>query len=311
LILTDYNVPHACNLQVYATELLAWASNYPEPVHVLWRSLPLVVLLVILAAAFWACWRRWREAPSETSLAPVRREVSAWPAWCTTLALVAAPQLGLQSQAVLLGGMSETLRTYGAEMVAGFSLSLVGGLLALWVGLAVSTWTTWDRPAMLLLFAAGFLPAALIGKALAITYVHVPAIYDHWPILVLVYAARFAWIGALVGWLMRAGGSDDLERVAGLDGATAEQVFWRVRVALHGPLVLCGWLAASGFCLAELAAASQVALPQYGLLSMILIEKFHRFEEQMLVSISLTLQLLPLVAAGVLILVLSRRASGA
>jgi ABC-type Fe3+ transport system permease subunit len=109
---------------------------------------------------------------------------------------------------------------------------------------------------------------------------------------------------------MRAGRSDELEHVAGLDGATAGQVFWRVRVGLHWPLILCGWLAASGFCLAELSAASQVALPQYGLLSMILIEKFHRFEDQMLVSISLTLQLLPLAAAVVLMFILGRRASG-
>jgi ABC-type Fe3+ transport system permease subunit len=310
LCLADYNVPHACNLQVYATELLAWATNYPDPVHVLWRSAPLVVLLVILAAGLWACWRRWRTAPSETGATPLQRDVSTWPAWCTTLVLVVAPQLGLQGRPGLINGMTETFRTYGVEIAAGFSLALAGGVLAVWVGLAVSTWKTWDRSATLLLFAAGFLPAALLGKALAITYVRVPVIYDHWPILALVYAARFAWIGALVGWLMRAGGSDDLERAAGLDGATPGQVFWRVRVGLQWPLVLCGWLAASGFCLAELAAASQVALPQYGLLSMILIEKFHRFEEQMLVSISLTLQLLPLVALAVLMLILGRRGSG-
>jgi hypothetical protein len=37
--------------------------------------------------------------------------------------------------------------------------------------------------------------------------------------------------------------------------------------------------------------------PRYGSIALILIEKFHRFEEQMLVTISLTLALVPCVAA--------------
>ena len=49
--------------------------------------------------------------------------------------------------------------------------------------------------------------------------------------------------------------------------------------------------------LTDLATAPQVAPPQFPLLSVILVEKFHRFEEQMLVSISLTMLALPIVAA--------------
>ena len=262
LCCADYNVPHACNLQVYATELLAWATNYPAPVNVLWRSVPLVALLVLLALGVWACWRRWRAASSVTDMSLSPREVRGWPAWCVVLLLVAGPQIGLLSHLESPAAFSVLGRTYGLEITASLGLALAGGLIAILTGLAASTWNRLARLGAVLLLVVGFLPGALFGKALAAGYVHCPPVYDHWPILVFAYVGRFAWIGVLAGWLTRDAGTAELERTARLEGAGPEQVFWRVRVGLHWPVFVCAWLAAGGLCLSELPAASQVALPR-------------------------------------------------
>jgi ABC-type Fe3+ transport system permease subunit len=297
IFFADYNVPHACNLQVYATELLAWAANYPGPINVLWRSVPLVALLLVVALGVWKHRRHLPDGSSASDMTPARREVRARFGWCVCLVLVVGPQVGLLARLDGIGAFVEMGRTYRPEITAGLIFALVGGLAAVLTGLAVWTWGAWMRPGAIVLLVVGFLPAALFGKALSVGYVAVPAVYDHWPILMLAYAGRFAWIGVLTGWLIRVASPGELEQTARLDGGREDQVFWRVCVGTQWPVVVCAWLAAGGLCLAELAAVSQVALPQYGLLSMILIEKFHRFEEQMLVSLSLTLQVLPVLAA--------------
>ena len=136
-----------------------------------------------------------------------------------------------------------------------------------------------------------------MGKALAVTYVGVPAIYDHWPIVVLAYAGRYGWIGVAVGWFSRHASADEMEAMARVDGAGSPEVFWSLRLGTGWPALLAAWLVATGMSLTDLATAPQVAPPQFGLLSVILVEKFHRFEEQMLVCISLTMLALPIVAA--------------
>ena len=70
------------------------------------------------------------------------------------------------------------------------------------------------------------------------------------------------------------------------------------------PFICVGWIivgAAAGalaaaMCLAEVGAMSMVRPPGVGWMALTLMEKFHRFEDQMLVTISLMLAFAPLPA---------------
>jgi ABC-type Fe3+ transport system permease subunit len=211
--------------------------------------------------------------------------------------MVAVPVAGLAGRLETADSFSAMARTYPDAFVSSVLLAGAGGLLAVWSGFATMQSGAFGRAIAIVLLAAGILPGALMGKALAVTYVGVPAIYDHWPIVVLAYAGRYGWIGVAVGWFARHTSANEIEAMARVDGAGSPEVFWWLRLGTAWPALLAAWLVATGMGLTDLATAPQVAPPQFGLLSVILVEKFHRFEEQMLVCISLTMLALPIVAA--------------
>ncbi|MCH7994802.1 MAG: hypothetical protein IIB57_10220 [Planctomycetes bacterium] len=133
----------------------------------------------------------------------------------------------------------------------------------------------------------------------ACAYRDIPIVYYEWPLVVIGLIARFAWLGVLVAWLAWAAGARELSDQARVDGASEPMVATRIRLAAHFPALAAGGVVVAVLALAEIATASLVRVPSVGLISLILIEKFHRLEDGMLAALSLWL-VIPAVAAALL-----------
>ena len=57
-LLGEYGVPHACALQVFATELLGWASTSNWSIDVVWPALPNTVITAVALLVVLVFWHR-------------------------------------------------------------------------------------------------------------------------------------------------------------------------------------------------------------------------------------------------------------
>jgi ABC-type spermidine/putrescine transport system permease subunit II len=73
------------------------------------------------------------------------------------------------------------------------------------------------------------------------------------------------------------------------DGASAADIAIHLRLIPWWPLLLVVVLITAAFALADPATGVLLSVPSVHPLAQIIIEKFHRFEDAMLVSLSLTL----------------------
>jgi len=293
LYFNDYGVPHACLVQVYATELLGWAASSSRPVDTAWPSLlPVVTTGIALLGAFLA----WRRCSAHDDV-----EVTATvPDACTRLTGVAILCLAV-SWLLPLGTLAarldspqvmvEAFRTYGHDLAWSLGVAVIGAIASVAMGLGLAA----TRPlrAFGLAWAVAFaaLPGALIGDALVAAYNHNSTwwIYDHWPIVALGYVSRFGWIGVLTALLASAGPGSQLVSQARVDGASWPSIVGRIQVAMNWPGILCGAGAIVALAVADAAASSLVRVPAFSPIAHVLIEKFHRFEDGMLISLSLWL----------------------
>ncbi len=151
------------------------------------------------------------------------------------------------------------------------------------------------------------LPGALVGAAILSAYRSVPIIYDYWPVVVVGYVARFGWIGVLAMGLARRAVPEELVWQARTDGADETTVSVRIHAALCWPTLLFGACLAAALSLSELPTSYLLRVPSLGLIAHVLTDKFHRFEDGMLISLSLWLMLSAVPGVVLLGLVLRRQ----
>jgi ABC-type spermidine/putrescine transport system permease subunit II len=89
--------------------------------------------------------------------------------------------------------------------------------------------------------------------------------------------------------VMTTGTRRDLVGQAQTDGATRMGVLAHVYIPANWPTVLGGVAVVAALSIADIAACSLVRVPGYGPISLILMDKFHFFEDAMLISLSLWL----------------------
>jgi ABC-type Fe3+ transport system permease subunit len=300
IFLGEYSVPHACGVLVYATELLGWSEESARAIDTLWPSLPLTgaILLALMVTARIAGGGRREEDPA-TEVPGVRSGslfLTLLAGGCFALAVL-LPLAALSVKLKSCGVMTGALRTYGMELLESLLVTGGSGLLVVGMGVGVAAGRTWRRIALLWALGFGALPGALVGEALLSAYQSVTSIYDHWPMVVLGYVARFGWIGMVVMELAERALPQELAWQARADGADDTDVTLRISAALSWPTLLFGVCLAAALALAELPTSTLVRVPTLGLIAHILIEKFHRFEEGMLISLSLWLVLAAIPAA--------------
>ena len=292
LFVGEYSVPHACALNVLATELVGWAANSDRPADVLLPTLPLfVVTVVALGLLRWA-WRGrgWDEADADRASSAAG--ASPGPIVLLLAVVVTTAPVPIAVLTVKAGSwaaMKEALATYHSELVRSAGVALAAGVVAVVMGMSLAGAVRLRRVALPCAVLFGVMPAALVGEAVLITCQPVAIVYDNWPLVVFGYVARYGWIGLAVAWLAGASVSRDLVAQARTDGASESAVLLRLAYLSNVPLLLCGVAVVSALSLADVAIAGLLQVPSIGLVSLKLIEKFHRFEDGMLVSLSLWL----------------------
>jgi len=300
LFLGDYGVPHACGLVVISTEALGWATSTSHPLRALW---PVIPTLAITFIAFTVAMEFWRKNANSIKLehadihysGSIGRRVSiglAAVCWGTPFAT-----MGFK-----LGGFSvleEAVTTYASDLAWTLAVAGTAGCVSAItaVGLAAVLRPLFVAPWFLLF---GACPGAIVGMAMVAGYNHEALgwVYDDWPILVLCYVARFGWIPILTAALS-VQRSRSLALGAQCDGATPAVAFlWIVAPVHRASWFACAAMVAA-LSAADVAASTMVRVPRFSPIAHILIEKFHRFEDGMLISLSLILVGVSVIAAAI------------
>ena len=307
LCLRDYGVPHASGLLVFATELLGWARDSTNTIDTVWPSMPVMAIMLALVTVAWRV-ERFTKANVAGDDSPAGGSASRRGSRGMLLLAVGCfigswliPVGALTIKLASYDAMAEALRTYGRDLA--WSLALGAGC-GLAVALAGSGWMAQRRYRLVMLIwalAFGVLPGALVGESMVAAYnFHATSwLYDHWPVVALSYVARFAWIGFAAGFLVRSA-SPLLEDQADTDGASFSERLAGIYLPLGLPVLLCAAAIVMALSLGETEASAMVRVPSFSPISHVLIEKFHRFEYGMLVSLSLWLVAAAIVPAGLL-----------
>jgi len=286
LFLGDYAVPHSCDIIVYATALLSEATSSLHPLATVRAAWPLLIPMSVALLAAFLTGRRAGQTEIDEPMQP-RSLGRLVPALVAMLLLVslALPITALLRKVDLVAALITTWKTYDTDILSSLGVASLAGVLIVWMGASVVAWPPLRRicPAIVLLWAV--LPGALIGKGLIAAYLPFDFIYSHWTLTVLGYVARFGWIGVLCAYLVSMQGGRASEQAAMVDGASGGMATWRVTFANHWPTLAGGATIAAAMALAELATTSLVRVPSYTPVSLILIEKFHRFEDDILVAL--------------------------
>ncbi len=307
LYFNEYGVPHACGLLVYPTELLGWAASSTRSIDTVWPStLSITVTALALAAMFFA-WRRCAGdrdvdvttiTPAHTGggLAAVAIGCFAV-SWLLPIGMLVA---GLASPGVII----EAFETYATDLIWSLCLAVLAGLAAVGMGLGLAAMRGARTLGLCWAIAFGALPGALIGEALVAGYNHASLswVYDNWPIIALCYVSRFGWIGVLTAVLVTETTSPDLIAQARVDGATWASILGRLQIPMNWPALLCGAAVVTAMSVADVAASSLVRVPSFSPIAHVLMEKFHRFEDGMLISLSLWLVIATILPALLLML---------
>lgn len=314
LYFNDYGVPHACGLLVYATELLGWSTSSTRSIDTVWPSLPSISVTLLALIGVLLLWSRCADdnnadihttaaVPTTGGLKLVAL-ICFLVSWGLPTGVLAA---GLASPDTMI----TAFQTYASDLVWSVSLAGLAGLAAVAMGLGLVATRGIRSPALVIAMVFGALPGALIGQALVAAYNHAPLawMYDNWPIVAMSYVSRFSWIGVLTAIVVEQGQTSDMIAQARVDGATRASILTRIQIPLHGSLLLCGACVVGALAVADVATSKLVRVPGFSPIAHILIEKFHRFEDGMLVSLSLWLVAITIPPALLMVYALRLRRS--
>lgn len=300
LFLIEYNAPHACSIQVFATELLAWAQASRHAVDVVARAAPLVGLVAVVVGLL--LWRYRGSAAEDDRQEPAAslhgaRGRSILPVLVVLGGLVVLPIGGLIGRLASWQSFQQLWLVYGGEILESLAIAAGVGVTAIWMGTWLASRARWRwlrGGGIAATVALGIMPAAIVGQTMVIAYRRADLVYDHWPVMILTQVARWGWIGWLAGWLVVRSTPVALTDQARTDGAAESTA--EIAVGWRGQWMTLAAAAAviAALSLGEVAAMSIVRPPGIGWIAQTLMEKFHRFEDQMLVTISLVLACAPL-----------------
>jgi ABC-type Fe3+ transport system permease subunit len=325
IFLGEYSVPHAQGVFVIASDLLDTVSYGERGAAVLAVVRGTVPSLAVIFVLAWLL-KRWRRGVLSDVEHGGRIESARPPLLLTVLVLTIVgvttvlPLAVILWRVTLISDLAEALRTYSPELFGTLSICLAVGVVTTLVGLSIANARRIRGLAVALTIACGVVPGAAVGQAVLAAYqpstsIHsLPFladlsgwIYDHWPIVVIGLSARFAWLGALVGWLARASIPLPLLEQARVDGLSGRSEEIGLQVGYQWPALLSGIFLGAAMSMAELSVVSIVRVPYPNMVAMILIEKFHRFETGMLSALSLLLVASVLPGAILMFVALRRR----
>ncbi len=315
LFFSDYVVPHACGLLVYSTELLVWASSSSRPIDTAWPATLSLATTVAVLVMILLLWRRCSTGHEGDGVSVARAgrgdKLILVAAGCFAISWL-LPVGGLLVNVTSWRVFPEALAVYKWDLAWSLGIAAFSGVLVVGMGLGVTATSRLRNPGLVWALLFGALPGALIGESLVASYNldRLWWVYDHWPIMAIGYVSRFGWIGVLTAALVRAGASPDLEAQARTDGASRAQVFGHISIPTSWPALLGGVAVVTALSLADVAVSTLVRPPTLNPIAHVLFEKFHRFEDDMLIALSMWLVIASVPGAIILALVGNRRERG-
>jgi ABC-type Fe3+ transport system permease subunit len=183
--------------------------------------------------------------------------------------------------------LPESLAVYGWAIVITLVICTGSAAAVVVLGLSGGLLGRWWWGVAVVALVLGAMPGALVGKAMIAAYLGAPLVYDHWPILVLTGAARYAWVGLVAAAVLRAALPRDVRDHALLDGSSPVERMLRIEMPMHAPVLLAVGAIVVALLIGDVSATSLVQVPSVRLVGHVIIEKYHRFEDGMLVSLSL------------------------
>lgn len=289
----EYSVPHAFGLQVFATELLTVMASSSRLVDALIpAALPVAATGVMLALAL-AAWRRL-VLSSAAGIGPSPAFYGRRTNVMFFLVVIVSwlvPLFGLGLRLGSIESFSDAIGTYGGDIASTLGVAVGGGVLSVLMGMGVSAWRLLGRVCAVWALALGTLPGALVGAALIAAYnVEAAApLFDHWPIIMLGHCARFGWVGVILALVLTRAFPATLREQARLDGASTASIFFRVRLPGEWPFLAAGLLIISVLSLGDIATTTLLRVPDFSPVAIVVIEKFHRFEDGLLSALCLIL----------------------
>lgn len=293
VLLADFNAPHAAGVTVFSTELLGIAANTTNRADVLVAALPSITAVALVAAVLFVA--VGRQAPHAIS-APESCAASKTLAPRIAQGLLVAASVALPATALFgalmrePGALAETWRTYRGDLGWTLLVAVSAALLGVSIGITFARGRSGDVLLVVALLM-GLGPGALTGSAMIAAYnrASTAPIYDNFPILVLAGTARYAWIPILCCRLLVRRGSRaaSIEEQAVTDGSDNKSAVVRILFGAHRGAVLGICMIVGALVMGEAAAMSLVRVPGFTPVSLVMIEKYHRAEDGILLSLGL------------------------
>jgi iron(III) transport system substrate-binding protein len=187
LFFGDYGVPHAFGLRMYATELLAWASESNHTIDVLWPALLPVAITAIALGVILLAIRRCGFYEDEQV-----GEIEGRTGWRVTAQLFLAvgwllPLIAL-SRPLTPTIFAETWRTYRMDLAASMGAAGVAAILIMLLSLGFAATGRWRKALLFGALLFGVLPGPVIDSLLSrLTGEPFRWLYDNWPIMSLLW----------------------------------------------------------------------------------------------------------------------------
>ncbi len=334
LFLGEYAVPHACGLQVYATELLSIAQSSNTPVAVTLASTPCVLLILLSLGATCLLWKRTandesidsprlsacnktggrcQRDPHPNPLPKREREVLLHDprtnpdlaAWLMGIIYFAAGwliKIGVLVRKISWTDIGQSWVIYSGDLIATLCVSIAAGFVSILVGLSVAFNLRVARFAIVLALVWGAIPGALVGEALVASYNRpvIGYVYDHWLIMSLCFVLHFGWVGIAAVLLARKSLPRDLLSQAEIDGSTHWRMLFHIFLPNTWPILAAGAGIVTVLSIADVGASTMVRVPSFNPIAHVIIEKFHRLEDGMMIALSLNIVAVVLVTVVVL-----------
>ncbi len=287
---SDYAVPHATNVMVASTELLSWASGSSHAIDTLWPSIPVVIIVCVSLAMIRFVWRRDLQPDADRGLRRALPEKQQSLALGVIAVLVASslfPIIFMAWKVLSLDVFVEAVSFYSRDLAWSLGVALISGILVVGMGVAALTWRRFRIPVFYLSIIIGALPGAIVGEALTAAYA-LPVfscVYDHWPIVVFAYIARFGWVGIALVLVLDSDVDPDIARQARSDGAGEFATIQYIRIPTNLAAMFAGVGVVAAHSLGELSAVSLVRVPAFAPISQVIVDKFHFFEDGLLISL--------------------------
>jgi ABC-type Fe3+ transport system permease subunit len=297
--LGEYSVPHAWAQIVFATGLMDRASSSPRAVDTLLPSLPIVfIALATLAVAAYAGRRAFDAETSGSIRGATRRRITG----AVILVVLVALSVGVPlTRLVLIARWPEaatvTVEIYGTEIGQSILLAVACGASSVLMGICLIGVKRLRTAALVWSIAWAALPGALVGHAIVLAYLPIPSVYDHWIKMLIGYLARFGWIGIVAAWLVWRTANQRLIDAARVDGATDWEAVWHVAIRKDWLALVAAIVIITVLSVAELPTTSLVRVSSIAPISTLIVEKFHRMEDDLMIGLSLSVAVAALPAA--------------